>query len=56
MNLFAANAQKPVLQMNSKLTSKGSGRKLASVILENALWNSTTGRVLLCFFKTGIDQ
>jgi hypothetical protein len=53
MRSFAASVHDSMRQMNSKLTRKGSGTKLASAIAENALWSSTTGRVSLCFFKIG---
>jgi hypothetical protein len=41
----AADALKPI--------SKGSRTKLAGVIAKNALWSSTTGRSLSCFFAIG---
>jgi hypothetical protein len=53
MNFFAVNAKDPALQRNLKPISKGSRTKLAGVIAKNALWSSTTGRSLSCFFAIG---
>jgi hypothetical protein len=56
MKSFVVHAKDTMLQMNSKLISKGSGTKLASVTAKNALWSSTTGRTSLCFSKIGTNQ
>jgi hypothetical protein len=36
-----------------KPISKGGETKLAGAIAKNALWSSTTGRSLSCFFAIG---
>jgi hypothetical protein len=56
MNYSAANARDPVAPRNSKSIKKESGRKLASVMRGNALWNLITGRILSFCFEGGISR